>query len=163
MKHWRTIWLPCVAAITLGAAVDAQESAAVRLAECYRSCYIGALPTLLETWYLDGDAKDEEFRMCLTLQELAFGLTACRTGCRDIAEHALGDRNAGQTLGLGGRGYLNKLIERTTDPLREAGLWARSLHETPTLEAEKRDEWLLACETLNHNRRRIRDTLCDYC
>ena len=156
MKHWRTLWLPCVAAITLGTAVKAQEPPEARLAECYRSCYVGALPTLLETWYLDGDAHDEEFRMCMTLQELAFGLVACNTGCKDIAEHTFGERDEGRTLKLGSRLHLNRLIARIIAPLREAGLWRGSLYDTPTIEAEKRSEWLAGCDALTRRLRQIR-------
>ena len=141
----------CVIFVTSTASVALDELTPYRaeLATCYRHCIVEGMKTVDEVWREHDDIRHgyvvagrTDLFFCMAVQELAFGLEACQSTCGDIAEHVLGDRNAGNDYR--GKWRLQKLIRRVTAPLQEAGLW-RGEQGSPTLADEDVEAWVDAC------------------
>ena len=121
--------------------MSASAYSQVDLAQCHKECIIQDMEHISIS-DIAQYATRYSSSVCITAQELLFGLKGCFNSCKDIAQIKYGSRIGGKHLSS--FEHLTRIIDRHTTLLMNAGLWV-SLHNTPTIADKDITEWANAC------------------
>ena len=158
MRILHTVWI--VSAVLAAAtplavgALDLNERAIFRrvckaeVVKCFRECNIIGMQSMDDVWR-ENESLEPPLHFCMGMQEMAFGLTACRSACEGYRDHLLGEDDETR---IASRWHLSKLISRVTIPLEAAGLW-KGTSLSPTLADEDTTEWEEGCAAFYDNMR----------